>query len=286
MEMAQLVNGIQHLGIPATDIDKAVNFYVNKLGFELVHRKTVMDTFGCALEAAFVQLGDMVIELYKPAGSEKEIAGRKDGVLDHFAIDAPDFEACARMGFSRGLSLHESTKDGSVFYEHVGPKGVHGVNFVGANGEVVEFCHDFSKNYGVKTGLQGWSHLAIKVRDLECSVKFYEKLGFTKCADGYLDTPTGRLIIGFVENHGFQMEIIQVTEAMRAELDGRRAGHIDHFALDVKDISEAYYACKQAGCKLVTPMIKELSLFEHGIKYFIIEGPDGEFIEMNQKMMW
>ncbi len=286
MEVSQWINGISHLGIPVTNIDKAVAFYVNKLGFRLIHRKTVMDTLGTALEAAFVQLGDLLIELYKPTGSEVQTAGRSGGTIDHYAIDAPDFETCADMGFARGLMLHNSTKDGSVFYQHIGPKGVQGVNFTGPNREVIEFCHDCAKDYGRKMGLQGWSHLALKVKDLNRSLEFYEKLGFHKCADGYLDTPEGRLVIGFVQLKGFQLEIIQVCPSQRNGLDKREAGPIDHFALDVRDVRQAFYACRQSGFSMATTVVKELSLFEHGIKYFIIEGPDGERIEFNQKLVW
>lgn len=285
MELMQLINGIQHLGIPVVNIDQAVEFYENKLGFQLIHRKTVLDTQGMALDAAFVQLGDLLIELYKPVGSEQEIANRGDGTIDHFAIDVPDFTACVDMAFSKGLSLHPSTKDGSVWYEHIGPKGVQGVNFVGPNQEVIELCHDFSKVYEMKSGLQGWSHLALKVRDLRRSIEFYGKLGFHSCADGYLDTEDGRLSIGFVALGGFQLEIIQMPASHFADLNKKRAGHIDHFALDVTDINQAYYACRKE-FKLVTPIVKELSLFEHGIKYFIIEGLDGEWIEFNQKLVW
>lgn len=284
MKLADTITGVQHLGIPAADINKAVAFYCDKLGFELIHRKLSVDSAGGAIEAAFVKLGDLIVELFKTIGNEKEILGRGDGIIDHYAIDAPDFDNCAQMGVQRGLKLHASTADGAVWYKTVGNKGVKGINFCGPNNEVIEFCHNYETNYGNKTGLQGWSHLAIKVRDLAKSVAFYESLGFVKCADGYLDTTDGRLIIGFVELNGFQIEIIQVAPGMIPELEKRGPGHIDHIALDITDIQEAFGACKQEGYKLVTPVIKELSFFEHGIKYFLVEGPDGEVIEFNQKV--
>lgn len=264
-------------------MNQAVAFYCDRLGFELIHRKTVLDGVGSALEAAFVQCGNLVLELFQPVGSGKEIAKRGPGIIDHYAIDAPDFQECVRMAADKGLVLHESTPDGEVWYETVGNKGVRGINYCGPNKEVIEFCHNYEWNYTGKVGLNGWSHLALKVRDLKRSVSFYEKLGFVKCADGYLDTPQGRLQIAFVDLHGFQLEIIQVTESMLPELEKRGPGNIDHFALDVSDIQDAFGACKQEGLRISDCVVKELSLFDSGIKYFLVEGLDGEMIELNQK---
>lgn len=286
MKLADTITGVQHLGIPAADIDESVAFYCDRLGFTLIHRKLSVDTLGNAIEAAFVQLGNLVLELFRPAGSEDEIRNRTDGILDHYAIDAPDFENCMNRAMQKGLKLHLSTQDGAVWYRTVGRKGVKGVNFCGPDNEVIELCYNFESDYGDKTGLQGWSHLAIKVRNLAASIAFYEGLGFDKCADGYLDTPDGRLIIGFVKLGDFQMELIQVAPAMLAELGQRGAGHIDHVALDVKNIQEAFFACRHENYRLLTPTVKELSFFEHGIKYFLIEGPDGEIIELNQKITY
>lgn len=284
MEGKELIRGVQHLGIPVVNVDRAAAFYVEKLDMELIQRKVAVDAAGGYLEVAFVKKNDLVLELYKPSGSEAEIEARGDGVLDHYAFDAPDLENCRDKALDRGMQYHASTKDGIVWYEHVGPKGVRGVNFTGPNKEVIEFCQDLSKSYNGQKGLLGWSHLALKVRSLEQSVSFYEKLGFQKYADGYLDTPQGRLIIGFVELNGFLMEIIQVCPAMLEEQEAKKAGHIDHFALDVKDVVQMCSICRREGFKLLTPAVKELTLLERGIRYIMIEGPDGERIEFNQKL--
>ena len=180
--------------------------------------------------------------------------------------------------------MHESTPNGCVKYEHVGKNGVRGINFAGPNNEIIELCHDYSVDYKDKKGLQGWSHLAIKIRNLNKSVEFYESLGFKKTSEGYLDTPEGRLIIGFVELNGFVIELIQMCGAGLRELEERSAGHIDHFALDVKKIQDLFFEMRQTGYCMQQMMVKELSLFQHGIKYFMVKGPDGELIEFNEIM--
>lgn len=283
MKLKEYIVGVDHLGIPAVDVDKAVQFYEECLGFGQTYRRIVMDTQGLALEAAFMKLGNLVVELFKPVGAEAEIAVRREGVLDHYAIEAPDLERCVKQAYEKKLFLHASTPNGIVDYEHVGPKGVRGANFIGPNGEVIELCQDCSVSYGYKMGLQGWSHLALKVSSLERSIEFYEKLGFEQYADGYLDTPQGRLMIGFVRLNDFSIEIIQLPSAV-IKPEASQYGHIDHIAFRVKDAEAALYECRSCGIRLLTPMIKELALFERGIKYFMAEGPDGECMECVQRL--
>lgn len=283
MKKCMDIKGVAHLGIAVQDVDAAVAFYEKKLGFRLVHRSIAVDIPNGALEAAFMQLGNLQIELCKPVGAQMQGKERSGGILDHFAIEAPDFEACASMAFEKGLKLHASTKDGSVLYDTIGDKGVQGINFSGPSGEVIEFCHDFSKEYGYKKGLQGWSHLALKVEDLGRCMRFYGKLGFEKCADGYLDTPNGRLMIEFMECQGFQLEIIQVGAAAAKELRKQNPGALAHVAFEVADVETAFLWCQKMGFCMETKVIKELSLFEHGVRFFMVVGPDGECIEFCEK---
>lgn len=285
--LANLIRGVQHLGIPVCDIEKSAKWYEEKIGFERIHAKSVY--YPVRLDMLFLQLKDLVLELYKPATHLlPEIAERGPGVIDHFAIDAADFTNCAQTVYKRGATLDASTPDGCVFYEHLGAKGVRGVNFVGPNKEVVELCHDYNQSYEGLKGLQGWAHLAIKVSSLEKSLIFYKKLGFEKVMDGYLDTPTGRLQIGFVENHGFVLELIQVTRAELSELKkrGEKPGRLDHIALDVLDVKAAYFECKKEGFAIMDTSVNELPLFEHGVSYFTILGPDKEKIELNERKFW
>lgn len=281
MKIADCINGIGHLGIIVPELDKAIDFYVNKFGFELFHKKLVIDPLDGAINVAFVKQRDMILELFTPMTKKNEILSRKDGILDHFAIDCGDVYKEYKSLSKRGLKLHASTPDGVVNYEHLGCKGVIGVNFCGSFGEVVEVCSVGARDYNGVDTMQGWGHLAIKVHNLANTITFYKKLGFRQVGDGYVDTPYGRLLIAFMSCHGFILEIIQVCGALIDDLDKRGAGHIDHFALDVSNINEAYNCAKSEGLKILNPVIKELSLFDCGIAYFMIKGPDGEIIEIN-----
>ncbi|WP_343247461.1 VOC family protein [Diplocloster hominis] len=284
MKLSEYITGVQHLGIPTADLSGSVTWYEQNLGFQKIYEKTVWSDG--KLDVVFLRLNDLVIELYEKAGANREVQSRRDGILDHYAIDAPDFDQCCRQAGAKGLKYHASTPSGAVLYENIGPRGVRGANYVGPNQEVIELCHNCSINYGNRTGLQGWSHLAVKVSNLKDSVSFYETLGFSKAGEGYLDTPDGRLYIGFVDNHGFQLELIQMVGEGLRDLKRRGKGHIDHIALDVKDAKEAFYEARKSGCRVLDLVLKELPLFEHGIRYFTILGPDGENIELNQKLSW
>lgn len=282
MNLSENITGVQHLGIPVVNLKEAVAWYEGNLGFKKFHEKIVMNPY--KIEVAFLQLGDLVLELFQPSGSElAEVSERKDGILDHYAIDVPDLERCVNDAVDKGLKFHASTGSGITHYEHLGRKGVKGANFVGPNQEVVEFCHDDSADYGAKAGLQGWAHLAVKVKSLKDSMAFYEKLGFHKTGGGYLDTPDGRIEIAFVYHKGFTLELIQMVGAGLEELKTRGAGHIDHIALDVCDIEEAFYEAKKIGLQSLDYLVKELPFFQFGVKFFTVVGPDGEKVEFNQK---
>lgn len=286
MELSKLVSGVGHLGIKVSDMDSAVSFYEKNLGFLLFHRKVVVDTLGSALEASFLRLGNLVLELVRPASAGNGKSGNGAGVWDHYAVDAPDFDACVQSCMQKGMKLDQSTQDGSVYYDGIGAKGVLGANFIGPSMEVIELCHNCSKDYVGKSGLQGWSHLAVKVRDLERTSSFYRKLGFRPCDEGYVDTPQGTMKLAFLALGDFQIEVIEVCPSMRDDLNNRKNGVIDHLALEVSDVTEAWRICQKEGISLITPVVRELSLFEHGVRYLMVEGPDGEVIELCQKLSW
>lgn len=282
MKLSNYINGIDHLGVIVPDVDYAVERYTSDFGFSLFYKKLVIDPVNGAIDAAFVKMQDMVIELFTPMSMRNQIYSRKDGILDHFAIDCGNVEKVCSQMLQKGLKFHASTINGIVDYTNLGCKGV---NFIGSFGEVIEICKTYNKNYNGVDTLSGWSHLAIKVHNLETTVEFYSKLGFRKSGEGYLDTPEGRLYVAFLDCNGFVLEIIQVCGALITDLDKREAGHIDHFALKVSDIRDAFSAAKKEGFKVLNPVIKELNLFERGVSYFMLEGPDGELIELTRKNM-
>lgn len=279
MKLSQLVKGVGHLGIAVSDMKKSIAFYEQKTGFKKEFGKVVVDANGKALDITMMKLGNLTLELFKPAAACPDKICPK-GAWDHFAIEAPDFDSCVRQACNRSMVYDASTPDGPVYYDGIGSKGVLGVNFMGPDNEVIELCNNCAKNYADKTGLLGWSHLALKVACLDPVVAFYENFGFRICDDGYLETDNGTLKIVFMALGSFQLELIETG----TEQPGH--GVLRHLALEVSDAELALRLCKNNGINVQTPLPRELSLYEHGIRYIMLKGKAGEEIELFQKLKW
>ena len=163
-------------------------------------------------------------------------------------------------------------------------KGVRGINFYGPGGEVLELCREEAADYHGKTGLSGWSHLALKVENLERTEAFYGKMGFQVRSKGYLPTPEGDIRIHYLEKCGFVMEVLEMTGSGLEELKQRKEGRLDHIALRVRDIREAFDGARKNGYPLLNHTIQELPLLEKGIRFFFVIGPDGEKVEFVEKI--
>jgi len=83
MENGSLFRGVEHIGIKALDIEKALRFYVEVLGFKYLYRIKPGD-----VELVFLELGGTVVELVEV------IDGRRfeDGVVNHLAIRVSDID--------------------------------------------------------------------------------------------------------------------------------------------------------------------------------------------------
>ena len=112
--------GIQHLGIPTTDIAATIAFYEG-LGFETTW------TNG---EVAFLQLSTMVVETYVA-----DEAAMKNGAIDHVALNVKDIEAAWRDAQACGYE----TEDKEINFLPFFANGVRFFTIIGPNREKVEF---------------------------------------------------------------------------------------------------------------------------------------------------
>lgn len=118
--------------------------------------------------------------------------------------------------------------------------------------------------------LTGIQHIGIPAKDLEATAAFYEGLGFetVHCTA----TPDG-VPVAFLKLGNCVLEFWQEAEP------AGRAGAIDHLSLDVQDIDAAYAEACAGGYRILTDGIESLPFWEKGIRFFKIEGPNGEAIE-------
>ncbi len=122
--IAELILGLQHIGIPTHSLQKTVEFY-QSLGFSVIHAPEHNKK-----RVAFLKLGDVVIEAY-----ENEAVALREGAIDHIALNVTDIQATYREVRSLGYKELENGIQTLPFFT----KGVSYFTILGPNAEKVEF---------------------------------------------------------------------------------------------------------------------------------------------------
>ncbi len=127
-------NKIQHIGIPVKDLARSIIFYEG-LGFENVMQQN-FDYNGELGEVAMMQSGEIVVEIYQmPDAILPEIMARKDGKIDHFAIDVENVEELFVFLQSKGYLVLEDAPVFLPFWKN----GCKYFNIAGPDAERIEF---------------------------------------------------------------------------------------------------------------------------------------------------
>jgi len=96
------LRGVQHIGIPVTDIDGAKRWYTDILGFSVVHEPNLPTKDGI-IKVAFLKKADITVELYQLLGKDlDEVRARSHGHIDHFAIDVTDVNKALENAVATG----------------------------------------------------------------------------------------------------------------------------------------------------------------------------------------
>lgn len=120
--------------------------------------------------------------------------------------------------------------------------------------------------------MTGVQHVGIPTNDIEATIAFYESLGFRNV----YRTVNGSEEVCFLRMGNLCIETYENGQA------ALRAGAVDHIAIDVTDIDEAYRAVQELVCTFFEPGISSLPFWDKGIRYFIILGPNQEKLEFCQ----
>lgn len=112
-------------------------------------------------------------------------------------------------------------------------------------------------------------HIGIPTTDLAQSIAFWNSLGFTKV--GQFKNGEGQ--VAFMRLNHLTIETWTLAETPM------RPGAINHISLNTTDADKTFTEVKAAGFKLIDQHVQSLPFWEHGIKYFNIEGPNGEIVE-------
>lgn len=126
MAIADYITGIQHVGIPAKDLDETIKFY-ESLGFTqagLFHNGSN--------RCAFMKLGNLVIETW-----EGDPVVEQTGAINHISLNTTDVKAAFSAAKVQGLHLlDQEIQSIPTFWNN----GIQFFNILGPNQEKIEFC--------------------------------------------------------------------------------------------------------------------------------------------------
>ena len=109
--------------------------------------------------------------------------------------------------------------------------------------------------------VKGLQHIGIPTNDIAKTVEFYKKLGF----DAVLETVDGDTKVVFLKLKDL------VIETYENNMVALRDGAIDHIALDVADIEEAYAYVTRLEIKILKE-ITYLPFWDNGVKFLLQRG--------------
>lgn len=135
MLLGNNIKGLQHLGLPVTDVEKSKKWYIETLGFDLLY-ETIINSDDEVIKVAFIGLNGFVIEMYQLSGKElDEIKSRGHGHIDHIALDVDDIETIYEKLNHAGIKVIEGAPRFLPFWE----KGVRFLTILGPDNEKIEF---------------------------------------------------------------------------------------------------------------------------------------------------
>ena len=128
------IHKVQHIGIPAHDLEISIPFY-ERLGFENV-MESPFEFDGGYGTCVMMKNHEVIVELYQmPEKQLVEIKQRKNGHVDHFAIDVSDVDLAFDTLKKAGFEILEATPTFLPFWKN----GTRFFNVKGPSEETIEF---------------------------------------------------------------------------------------------------------------------------------------------------
>jgi len=126
--------GIQHIGIPVTNLVQSVSFY-ERLGFIRVLASEVPEPAG-VVKVAMMKRYNAIVELYQVVGKElEELHSRTKGHIDHIAFDVKDIDEA----FSEFKAAEFDTIEDNPVFLGFWDRGCKYFAIRGPDGEKLEF---------------------------------------------------------------------------------------------------------------------------------------------------
>lgn len=130
--------------------------------------------------------------------------------------------------------------------------------------------------------ITGLAHIGVFVQNIEKSKEFYTDVLCFECfSEASVETEQGVIKIAFIRLGSCVIELVEFPEHDKRSLDGVVA----HIALNVNDIDLMQICLEKKGVKFETEKPVDLPMvFDNGVRYINLHGPDGEIIELNQTL--
>jgi len=119
-----------------------------------------------------------------------------------------------------------------------------------------------------KGKITGLAHIGVFVRDIDKSIDFYKRLGFTLDKEEQIG-----IRLAFLSAGTCLIELVEKTDIPK-----RDAGVVDHIAVTVDNLEAAIENAKAQGIEIDSSQINELQILG-GVKNVFFDGPDGERLE-------
>lgn len=126
-------------------------------------------------------------------------------------------------------------------------------------------------------------HVAVFTADTEKSMKFYELLGGKFAASDILDIGDGKSkkLTHMVFDGG---GIVELVEPSDKEMLLKNPGVCEHFCFNVEDVEKVVKELKAKGVDTFDADVPYEPDVLRGIRIIFLTGPDGELIELYQKL--
>lgn len=126
----------------------------------------------------------------------------------------------------------------------------------------------------------GLAHIGVIVGDMQRSLEFYTGLLEFECYFKAEVGENGATKLAFLRRGTCEIELVKPPKGGE-----RKDGAVDHIALLVRDLDAMIISLSQQGVKFEAERPMELPmLFENGVRCIFFHGPDGERIELSEKL--
>lgn len=133
-QISGLINHLQHIGIPVSDIVVSEAFY-GRFGFNKVMESTFIED-GESGTCIMLKNKNIILELYQlPEKKLNEIRERKDGHIDHITFDVDDIDKAFNALKNASFQVIEEKPVFLPFWAN----GCKYFNMLGPDGERLEF---------------------------------------------------------------------------------------------------------------------------------------------------